>query len=115
MMYRLLLLCLLPFLPLSISTLLVNFIGDDPTDTLGRCRLEGQNIGDDVVCPGNSSVFIKPSVDLQNKTCLQYHRSAHFRCAEVKMNGEYRPNKNYYIGFSFQLSNIRDKLVLFQW
>lgn len=109
------LLPLLILLPLSTSTLLINYSAPAPIPTLGECQLEGSFLGDDIPCPGNSSIYIKTGTDPDGKPALHYHRDPTFRRAEVKGAGEYAENKHYYVGYEFRLGNVHEHLTVFQW
>ena len=102
---------------LARASLLVDYTGGEDTDLLGSCQLEGQNLGDSIKCPGNSSISIQPGKDPGEKQALVYHRDSHFRRAEVKAGSEemWKAETEYYVGYDFMITNQRKSLVLFQW
>lgn len=99
---------------LSTATLLIDYSAPSATASLGSCQLEGSYLHDTIACPGNSSIYIKPSTDSEGTPALHYHRDPNFRRAEVKGAGDYAAEKTYFVGYKFSLGNVHEHLALFQ-
>ena len=100
------------------AKLLIDFKGSDPISSMGQCQLEAKKLGDHLHCGQgiDPRIFIRAgSKDPSGASCVHLHRDPQFRRAEIKGKGTYGPNKRYFVGYHFQLSNIRQKLSIFQW
>ena len=99
----------------SKAALIVDYNAPGPVSDLGSPQLESTPWQFEDSHDADSHAYIRPQHDPDGKPALHYHRDPSYRRAEVKAKGKYEPNKNYFVGYEFRLSNIHEHLALFQW
>jgi len=105
------------FLLLAVAraALLVNFQGANAFYDLGYPELEGSFLGD--ARTQSAGAYIRTDVDpVTHQKALHYHRTPHFRRAEVRvLDGLLMRDTTYYIGYELRLTHQVESLVIFQW